>query len=584
MHPLVMIPTFLLGYVLASVIVFASEAARAAFTLPNQDKEAPVVWLIWPSVDGEGSWISHGLAQWRDHDVPAVLVPLKQGFSAFWRWPGLLLQPFVDKGYQGRMAPAHTYAGFVAVLTLSLYMGLAMLHQEALFGAIWSPRTPAFAWISLLLALVTFVLSGFTFFFDRFRFPLFLGCLLLMAITSVAPESDHYYRLGSPSTWTPPTAAEVIAQRPADQPIIVVSAPGGGIQSAAWTTYALSKLSEDYQKTRGRPLMEDITAISAVSGGSVGTFHLAAANFDPHIAFENAIKSSIDDVAWGFLVPDLARAIFPWGRDREIDRGFALEQSLELHADVESLYMHDEDLVPHKGRPAILINSTILETGEPIVFGTSSFRASPPRDADSPACGPDVRPDPDRGIPLEHWNLYRRPIRLATAARLSSTFPYVSPSARSTAESPACPDYHLLDGGYYDNYGILSLAHWLIEGLPQGQPRKVILIALRPFPDEEARPTVAGWGAQVTAPLRGVLSARESSQERIGKFVLQLSSYSQIDVRPPIELRYRPPAGSGCAVAPLNWVLTPREVDCIRLSLNQADLDAASTRLREESR
>lgn len=582
------LPALVLGYLAATIIVVASEFARAAFTSPDKSSKDTPVSLIWPAIDGGHSWVSRLLRRYRDQDVPSLLAVLKSLVLAVWAWPRRLLEPFIAEGYhEPNIAPAHAYAASVAALSLLVYVTLAQLHQRALFDEALSLRTPTFTWIALLLALATFVLSAFTFFFDRFRFPLFLGCLLLMTLTSAVPESDHFYRLASTREWNPPTAAEVVRLRDPKRPIILISAPGGGIQSAAWTNYVLSQLDIRYRTATSRPLMSDVTAISAVSGGAVGVFHLAAARFDPHHAFANSIKSSIDDVVWGYLVPDLARAIFPWGRNPELDRGFALEQSLGQHAGEKDLYLDHPDLAPNAQRPALLINSTIFETGEPIVFGTTSFGTPPPAATVAPACGPHLANPSQDGPPLEHWNLYRRPIRLATAARLSSTFPYVSPSARSSAEAPSCPDYHLLDGGYYDNYGILSLAHWIRSAELTSQ-RKVILVSLRPFPEEDSRPSVAGWGLQVTAPLKGVLNARESSQESIAKFVLALSRDTQLDVQPAIEIRYHPVPGKGCAVAPLNWALTQHQIDCLKSSLRDEEInDAANTLIKaaiEESK
>lgn len=581
------LPALLLGYLAATAVVVASEFARAAFTSPNPNRCEPSapVSLIWPAINGGHTWVSRHLRRYREQEVPSLLALLKRPILAAWTWPRRLLEPFIAEGYhEPQIAPAHAYAACVAALSFAVYLTLALLHQRALFGEVWSLRTPTFTWIALLLGLLTFVLSAFTFFFDRFRFPLLLGCLLLMTLTSTVPESDHFYRLAKAREWNPPTAAEVLRLRDS-HPIILISAPGGGIQSAAWTTYALSELDVRYRRATNRPLMADVTAISAVSGGAVGVFHLAAAGFDPHRAYDNSIKSSIDDVVWGFLVPDLGRAVFPWGRNPELDRGFALEQSLEQNACVKDLFLDDPRLAPNAQRPALLINSTLLETGEPIVFGTTSFRTPPPASPNAPACGPQLAKPPHDGPPLEHWNLYRRPIRLATAARLSSTFPYVSPSARSSAEAPACPDFHLLDGGYYDNYGILSLAHWLLSGELSGAPkRKVILLNLRPFPPEDSRPSVAGWGQQATAPIDGVLNARESSQKRIADLVLDLSRRTQLNIRPPIEIRYQPAPGAHCAVAPLNWVLTKHQIACLKKSLRDEEIDVAAHRLLEESK
>src|SRR5690606_7920727 len=59
--------------------------------------------------------------------------------------------------------------------------------------------------------------------------------------------------------------------------------------------------------------------------------------------------------------------------------------------------------------------------------------------------------EPEVGLPL--W----------TAARLSATFPYVTPAARPELSISGKTDavarrrsFHLIDGGYYDNYGVAA--------------------------------------------------------------------------------------------------------------------------------
>ena len=56
-------------------------------------------------------------------------------------------------------------------------------------------------------------------------------------------------------------------------------------------------------------------------------------------------------------------------------------------------------------------------------------------------------------------------IALVSAARLSATFPIVSPSARAAGSWPKRYRYHFVDGGYYDNYGMSTLLEWLDDAL-----------------------------------------------------------------------------------------------------------------------
>src|SRR5439155_25965911 len=138
------------------------------------------------------------------------------------------------------------------------------------------------------------------------------------------------------------TSAEyILAERPGAQnlPIIVVSANGGGIQSAAWTARVLSGLGEEFQKLGDRNLekfLHSIRLISGVSGGSVGTMFFVNEIQSPgsptRMSFRNVVEeaedSGLEEVVWGMAYPDLAHAFLPWlRRDLLLDRGHALEET-----------------------------------------------------------------------------------------------------------------------------------------------------------------------------------------------------------------------------------------------------------------
>src|SRR5262249_38332444 len=100
---------------------------------------------------------------------------------------------------------------------------------------------------------------------------------------------------------------------------------------------------------------------------------------------------------------------------------------------------------------------------------------------------------------------------------LSASFPYVAPAARSNANPPPATDYHLVDGGYYDNFGITALLGWLEDAIQAKTPstkevlQDILIIEIRPFhTGAEAARTKHGWGYQITAPLQGLIAVRDS--------------------------------------------------------------------------
>jgi hypothetical protein len=96
---------------------------------------------------------------------------------------------------------------------------------------------------------------------------------------------------------------------------------------------------------------------------------------------------------------------------------------------------------------------------------------------------------------------------------LSASFTYVSPAAR--ADLPGA-QFHIVDGGYYDNYGMSTLMEWLHQALEDSDPRpkRVLVIQIRgastasnPQPDG-----THGWFYQAWAPLETMLTVRTTGQ------------------------------------------------------------------------
>jgi hypothetical protein len=82
------------------------------------------------------------------------------------------------------------------------------------------------------------------------------------------------------------------------------------------------------------------------------------------------------------------------------------------------------------------------------------------------------------------------------------------------------PQYHIVDGGYYDNYGISSLAQWLDEALPKGSTiKRLLILQIRAFPieDEDIQPqkqpaSRRGWFYQAFSPISTLLHVRTAGQ------------------------------------------------------------------------
>src|SRR5262249_41756351 len=160
--------------------------------------------------------------------------------------------------------------------------------------------------------------------------------------------------------------------------------------------------------------------------------------------------------------------------------------------------------------PAFIFNSTWVETGLPVAISTTQF-------PNKTAGGQNTM-----GINGFREFYPNFDIRVSTAARLSASFPYVSPASRFGGSPITFPDRHLVDGGYFDNFGIYSLLAWLKEalhgpGAVAAPPKEILIIQIRSFPDGEiptaenhAGRSQTGWFAQSLFPLQTVLHTRES--------------------------------------------------------------------------
>lgn len=402
----------------------------------------------------------------------------------------------------------HLASVIAFVLALGLYAALGVVNRRRLGG----DTVPALTSVLLLLLMFGWAFSGLTFFFDAYRVPLFLVLAIWFAIAAQSSASDHYYRIlplagPHPLPHRPPTPAETLLAAGRDR-VIVVAANGGGIQAAAWTARVLTGLEQDL----GPDFSRSVRLISAVSGGSVGAMYFIAAyghgdGFQG--VLEHAMMSSLDEVAWGLVYPDFWRLVCPplvkavTGR---MGRGQALEQSWEGRDAglAENLSAWQED-VRRGERPAVVFNATLAEMGFRLLFATAPL-------------------DPCQGLKESHRarlnfeELYPdHDLSVSTAVRLSATFPYVSPAVR--ADVPGTQP-HVVDGGYYDNFGMSTLVEWLDAALEHAnhQVKHVLIVQIRGARVREASAARAkkvsyrGWFYQAFAPVATMLSVRGAAQ------------------------------------------------------------------------
>src|SRR5215813_13900055 len=403
--------------------------------------------------------------------------------------------------------------------------------------------------------------SGMAFFFDRFRIPVLVPFFIIIGFAGLWQDSDHFFTVqeGQIQTITP---GQILDPAVSPTPILVATS-GGGIHAEAWTVQVLTALD-----ARHPEFSNSIRLISAVSGGSVGAMQYVEGRYgewwnqcsDPNrkeTCLQELIRvsteSSLEYVGWGFVYPDVVRSLFPPLVPRRWDRGYVLEtawteawQRPNTLTGTMTDWMKD---LRDRRKPAVIFNSTLVETGDRVVFANFDFDDS-------------GKPSPlGTTPPITFRKLFpnqKNNVLVRTAVRLSAAFPYVSPVARSEEDLPPRLRYHFADGGYYDNYGILSVVDFIDEALRENKPnnKKVLLIEIRDSKAED-RPRAAkgsrGWFQQLRAPVTTLLHVRDTAQRNRNQIDVELlrEALSPLGVELVSAIFEYPNADT-----PLSWHLT----------------------------
>ncbi|HEV2844895.1 MAG TPA: patatin-like phospholipase family protein, partial [Thermoanaerobaculia bacterium] len=410
----------------------------------------------------------------------------------------------------GRLGNGHILASVAFLLVTLLYvLGYLLLRPDR--GSM-----PSLGYLLLLFLLVGWFLPGVSFFLDRYRVPVVLVLLAISFLSNQIFDTDHFYPIQRETAQPAPLPSQAFrASRglaPEDRPIVVVAASGGGITASLWTAQVLTSL----QREVGEDFTRSIRLISSVSGGSVGTMYYLdrfdEEGFPPPGSLagilEAAGASSLDATAWGITYPDFWRVFLGFFvTDRTLDRGWAMEQVWKRHLREPDRMLSDWRTGLRQGwLPAAVLNATVVETGEQFLLTNLDL----PRSWSARRFY-DAYPGYD--------------VPVVTAARLSATFPWVSPISQALGENGEPPgssrQLHLADGGYYDNFGVVTAVNWLrsLTATPQLEElrrRGVILVLIRAFPegkkDGGGQDVERGWFYATGGPILTMYNVRTSSQ------------------------------------------------------------------------
>jgi predicted acylesterase/phospholipase RssA len=561
------------------------------------------VWLAPPGTQGSAltfpcfpfmrRWL-----QWADrhHVLPKGL---RLGLWIRRRLPGSLWRGYLAS--DGFLWSGHWLALLFGLATAALYFFIDWWHGRSV--GLQDASVTALTFVLILLLNTNWILSFAAFFLDHFRIPVLLPLALFALISGNVRSSDHFFQVQPGKDRSALSPGDVLRAR-SNKPIVVIATAGGGIQAAAWTTQVLAGLQQQYEEWYpGQSFAENVTVISSVSGGATGSMFYAnlydrtlPQHFDAKKLLtltDVASLSSLDDVAWALVYHDIPRIFFS-SRNKIFDRGYILEETWKERGKINQPLSGWRDGLKDGWRPAMIFNSTIAETGEQLAFSTTRWKQ-------------ELDPETNKEIVprrRDFYDMYSKEgldLPVVTAVRLAASFPYVTPAARPN--TPAPDDYHMIDGGYYDNYGVSNLIAWLEEGLtdlqstcnqsgsgpkdkqPCAMPQ-ILVIQIRSFPpDAEAQPRKKGWGFQLYAPIEGLISVRSTAQLVRDREALTLFSrrWESKDPRiAPVNMQFATFEFGGCKTdeegpqgknkairdkavnPPLSWAMNPSQVQAVK--------------------
>lgn len=486
---------------------------------------------------------------------------------------------------------------FLVCHRFAMVFMLVNLAATMVFGALaHSYEFPVFLFVLLGFNFLFQVFSVITFIADRWHFPALLLVVLLLWILSWTGlgKVDQVFETRLPEA--PAATGEDyggFAETPANLlknasngVVTTVTAEGGGIHSGVWTCHVLASLQRMCRE-QDKLFGETIVAGGGVSGGTYGLMYWmdaytegkALPNDDELSAKTTgrAMRSSLGYAVRGMVYndfPPLQSKTRKWFPTRSLMLERAWKRDFVDPGDTLWLSKWAQE-ASAGDRPAMLFNTTSVETGQPVVFASSQT--------------PNF---PERWGATEVWP--GMDVSVVSATRCSASFPYVTPVAR-----PATPPktdkptlYYLADGGYFENTGVLTMTHWLRSALgiagnepaeeneaaaeeeviPPSFPTNVHTIVwvriLEGTPDleENLLPETAPTGRphQLEAPVQTLLNVRSKGSRRLAdRAIKELTS----DIKHLSKVKGKGPALKlATFVYPergtqaLSWHLTPKEM------------------------
>jgi hypothetical protein len=438
-----------------------------------------------------GRWLTFAVAMASFILGPVISLAVGVLLKGRFAWRAAVIRFLFQGTPEGYIDPVSGQPESGQILSLTAFLGCMVIYLAGWFfkpgDALFGGGLATLVCVLVLLANLCWFFAAATYFFDRWRLPLFFAFVLWMM--AGAFTTDHTFPLKPCGTSCKPTATAASILRAAPGKRIVVATSGGGILASAWTATVLGNLTASDPN-----FAPSLRLLSGVSGGSAGLMFYVNQlrnKGDMSQLFEAASASSLDAVAWGLAYPDFLRTFLVYRGDE--DRSAGLRRAWARHATP----LHGATLGgwrPDSLTPALIFNSTVEETGERFLF--ANYAVGPPmKDNKLPArrVFQDVFPNHD--------------IAVTAAVSNSAAFPYVSPASRAEDGKKI----HLVDGGYFDNFGVASAIDFLMDAYRADEnlrKESILLVLIEASPESSFQGAGKNrtWPYQIIAPPRGLIN------------------------------------------------------------------------------
>ena len=358
------------------------------------------------------------------------------------------------------------------------------------------------------------------------------------------------------------------------KPLVVLAVDGGGIRAATWIVSMLTTLERDLPR-----FPYHVRVIAGASGGMVGAaYYVSTLQNGAGRAVHATLRDGpltpdamIDAVSADSLEASVRRLVFrdisPLVWHAYADRGYALEHQWELNTGSMDQTLEQLAAGEAEGwRPSLIFSPMIVEDGRRLLISNLDLGAL--TTAYAPPAAPPSAPASLSALELLKLVPNARNLHVSTVARMSASFPYVSPAA----EVPTRPLRRVVDAGYYDEHGVALAAAWVLanQSSIRRYASKLVLIEI---PDQDTRskrlpnPCAPAWWSRglsdFFSPPQGVLAGwtgamsfrNDETLQALGQILnadgqdffrsYVFEPYDQ--VRPPAALDRSSPAWDACA-------------------------------------